>query len=72
MDFDFLHVQEESQKMDFTAMIPSRIMFHPPQSYQLLQSEEFVTISGYNSKVSLPLKQIEMEWGAVIFSFHQL
>lgn len=38
-------------------------MFHPPQSYQLFQSEEFVTISGYNSKVSLPLKQVEMEWG---------
>lgn len=38
-------------------------MFHPPQSHQLFQSEEFVTISGYNSKVSLPLKQVDMEWG---------
>lgn len=36
---------------------------HPPQSHQLFQSEEFVTISGYNSKVSLPLKQVDMEWG---------
>lgn len=36
-------------------------MFHPPQSYQLFQSEEFVTVSGYSSKVRLPLKQLEME-----------
>lgn len=60
--------------MDFTAMIPARIMFHPPQSYQLFRSEKFVTISSYNSKVSLPLKQVEIEWGtnlALLYFFLQ-
>lgn len=61
--------------MGFTAMTPSRLMFHPPQSYQLFQSEEFVAISGYNSKVSPPLKQVEMEWGTSLvqlYFFYQL